>query len=101
MSAIFRAFSRELAAIFGDRQILSLMVLSLAVYAAIYPYPYRPELLRDVPVAVVDLDGSSASRQLIQDVDASEAVAVIAHPPNMIEAERLVQERRAYGVLLV
>ena len=101
MKAILRALRAELAAIFGDPQILSVMVVSLAIYALIYPYPYRPELLREVPVAVVDLDNSAGSRQLARDIDASEAVAVVARPPTMAEAERLVHERRAYGILLV
>ena len=101
MKAILRALRAELAAIFGDPQMLSVMVVSLAIYALIYPYPYRPELLREVPVAVVDLDNSAGSRQLARDIDASEAVAVVARPPTMAEAERLVHERRAYGILLV
>lgn len=101
MNAILRVMRQELAAIFGDVQILSLMVLSLVVYALIYPFPYRPELLREVPVAVVDLDGSGASRQLVREIDASEAVAITARPPSMSEAERLVHQRRAYGIVLV
>ena len=52
-------------------------------------------------MAVVDLDNSAGSRQLARDIDASEAVAVVARPPTMAEAERLVHERRAYGILLV
>lgn len=101
MSGPWTAMRAELAAIFGDAQVRLIIVMSLVIYALIYPWPYRAELLRDVPVVAVDLDASTTSAQLIRMVDASEAVAITRHAPDMAAATRLVHERRAYGVLLI
>ncbi|WP_173405032.1 hypothetical protein FLP41_01130 (plasmid) [Paracoccus marcusii] len=60
----------------GDRQVRMIVLLALVIYALIYPLPYRAELLRDVPVVLVDQDGSTASADLARRVDASEAVAL-------------------------
>ncbi|MBN2630783.1 MAG: ABC transporter permease [Rhodobacteraceae bacterium] len=101
MNAVLRAMRDELRALFGDAQVLSILLVSLLIYAVIYPLPYRAELLRDVPVVLVDQDRTTASADLARRVDASEAVAIRTDARDMAQAVRLVQERRAYGVLLI
>ncbi|MBK5925835.1 ABC transporter permease [Rhodobaculum claviforme] len=101
MTALLAALRAELRGIFADRQVRLIILVALVIYAVIYPFPYRAELLRDVPVVVVDLDRSTTSAELARRVNASEAVALIHHAPDMVRATRLVQERRAYGVLLI
>jgi len=101
MSALATAFRAELRAVLGDRQVRMIVLLALVIYALIYPLPYRAELLRDVPVVLVDQDRSTASADLVRRVDASEAVALTHDALDMAEATRLVHERRAYGVMLI
>ncbi len=101
MSDILFALRAELRGIFADRQVRLIILAALVIYALVYPYPYRAELLRDVPVVLVDLDRSTSSAELARRVNASEAVALSHDAPDMIAAIRLVQERRAYGVLVI
>ncbi len=101
MSGLATAFRAELRAVLGDRQVRMIVLLALVIYALIYPLPYRAELLRDVPVVLVDQDRSTASADLVRRVDASEAVALTHDALDMAEATRLVHERRAYGVMLI
>jgi len=101
MSDILTALRAELRGIFADRQVRLILLAALVIYALIYPFPYRAELLRDVPVVLIDLDRSSSSAELARRVNASEAVWLRHDAPDMIAAIRLVQERRAYGVLLI
>jgi ABC-2 type transport system permease protein len=101
MRAIWRAARDELRAVFTDGQVRSILLVSLVIYALIYPLPYRAELLRDVPVVLVDQDRTTTSADLVRRVDASEAVAIRTDARDMAQAIRLVQERAAYGVLLI
>lgn len=101
MTQALSAVRAELRGIFADRQVRLIVLGALLIYALIYPLPYRAELLRDVPVVLVDLDRSTSSAELARRVSASEAVALTDDAPGMIQAVRLVQERRAYGVLLI
>ncbi|TQM89693.1 ABC transporter permease [Roseinatronobacter monicus] len=101
MSDILTALRTELRGIFADRQVRLIILAALVIYALIYPFPYRAELLRDVPVVLVDLDRSTSSAELARRVTASEAVTLRHDAPDMITATRLVQERRAYGVLVI
>lgn len=101
MMAIWRAARNELLAVFTDGQVRSILLVSLVIYAVIYPLPYRAELLRDVPVVLVDNDRTTTSADLVRRIDASEAVSISGNAQDMAQAVRLVQERAAYGVLLI
>ncbi len=101
MSSIATVYRRELVRIFAVRPAFGVLVLALCVYAALYPQPYLAETLRDVPVAVVDRDGSTSSRELVRRIDATEAVAVAQVLPDMVTAERAVYARLVHGVVLI
>ena len=101
MRAVWRAAWDELRAAFTDGQVRSILLVSLIIYAVIYPLPYRAELLRDVPVVLVDQDRTTTSADLVRRIDASEAVSISGDARDMAQAVRLVQERAAYGVLLI
>jgi ABC-2 type transport system permease protein len=53
-----------------------LLVLGPLVYGIYYPQPYLNQILRKIPVAVVDNDLSELSRRIVETVDASSAVKV-------------------------
>jgi ABC-2 type transport system permease protein len=101
MSAIAAVYRRELARIFAVRPAFAVLVVALCVYAAVYPQPYLAEVLRDVPIAVIDRDGSTSSRELVRRIDATEAVVVARVLPDMVTAERAVYARLIYGVVLI
>ncbi|MDO9526673.1 MAG: ABC transporter permease [Gemmobacter sp.] len=101
MRAVWHAMRDELRAVFTDSQVRSILLVSLVIYAVIYPLPYQAELLRDVPVVLVDHDRTTTSADLVRRVDASEAVAISTDALDMAQAIALVQQRRAYGVLLI
>ena len=101
MRAVWHAMRDELRAIFADSQVRSILLVSLVIYAVIYPLPYRAELLRDVPVVLVDKDRTTTSADLVRRVDASEAVMISTEALDMAQAIALVQQRRAYGVMLI
>jgi len=101
MTAILHAMRAELRAVFIDGQVRLILLASLVIYALVYPLPYRAEVLRDVPVVLVDLDRTTTSAELVRRVDASEPVTVTAEARDMVQAVRMVQDRRAYGVLLI
>jgi ABC-2 type transport system permease protein len=81
----------------------ALLILAGAVvlYSFFYPIPYLPQVLREVPVAVVDLDRTPLSRQLARTADAHPLLRVDFRPASVDEAERLVLAGSAGGILVV
>lgn len=101
MKAILTVCRIELVRIFSLKPAFAVLILASVVYAAFYPQPYRTEVLRDVPIAVVDLDGTDSSRALARRVDASADVAVGGVFPDQASAQRDIYARNLFGVLVI
>ena len=101
MKGIVRELAAEYKRIFLDPGAVLILVAALVLYAFFYPIPYRAQVLKDVPVVVVDLDQSDLSRRLLRMLDAHDLARVAAEAGSLEEAETSVREGRAGGVLVV
>lgn len=68
-------------------------------YPVVYTLIYNPEVVTDIPVAVIDDCRTQASRDLVQMADAAPAVDIYDYVPNMADARRLMAERKVYAIL--
>jgi ABC-2 type transport system permease protein len=101
MRTLLHAIADEARLVFTDPGILVITVLAVVVYAFIYPVPYLNQVLKNVPVAVVDQDHSSLSRRFVRMADAHEAIRIAADVDSRPEAERLVRNGVVAGVLVI
>jgi len=93
------AFRSEYARVLGDRGLFSLIVLAPLIYGVFYPQPYLGQLVRDIPIAVVDDDRTDVSRMLIETLDADEAIAVALQAPTLADARAALQRREVFGIV--
>ncbi|PWC54096.1 ABC transporter permease [Azospirillum sp. TSA6c] len=101
MRAVLAVFRHELRRIFTLRPVFSVFILAAAIYAVFYPQPYLTEALRNVPIVVVDRDGTSSSREMVRRLDATSDVSVALVLPDLPSAQRAVYERTVSGILLI
>jgi ABC-2 type transport system permease protein len=101
MSGLIGVFRHEFSRIFTVKSAFSVMVLGVAFYAFFYPQPYLNEALRNVPIAVVDRDGTQSSHDFARRVDATPDVAIIKELPDLASAEREVYARNVGGILVI
>ncbi|MCF0244699.1 MAG: ABC transporter permease [Bacteroidaceae bacterium] len=90
---------KTLLSIFGDKGVLLLAVIVPLVYPFLYSWIYTNEVVREVPVCVVDMSKSKSSRQFIQKLDATPDIDVAYLCTDMKEAERKLAEQKAYGIV--
>lgn len=64
MGRFFAAWRETLQAVLKDSGVLLLLVAAPVLYAFFYPWPYTEQAVTRVPVAIVDLDHTSLSRQI-------------------------------------
>lgn len=95
------ALSSELKTIFSVKPVFAVLILGAAVYAVFYPQPYLNETLREVPVALVDRDGTQTSRDFARLIAATSDVAIAETLPDLAAAERAVYARSVSGIVLV
>lgn len=92
---------KELRYILLDEgMILFLSILPLA-YPIIYSWIYNNEVVRDVPVVIIDNSHSSLSREYIRLYDASPNVKVAYYANDIEEAKDIVGHQKAYGILVI
>ena len=101
MRGVLVALRDQAVRVFRDPGALLILVGAVTIYAFFYPIPYLPEVLKRVPVVVVDLDRSALSRRLIRMVDAHDLVSVARQVPELAVAERLGREGDAGGILVI
>lgn len=98
---IFQIWYREIGNIFRDKGIMIFILFVPLAYPLLYSYVYTNEVVRDVPVAVVDESNSHLSRELLRKMDASPDMKTAAHCNNMDEAIELIRRHEVYGVVRI
>ncbi|MEK1889794.1 MAG: ABC transporter permease [Phyllobacterium sp.] len=96
---IVAAFQAEYGRILRDKGAFGLIVLGPIIYGLFYPQPYVGQLIRKIPIAVVDSDRSHLSRTIIETLDADEAIRVAARPQTLVEAQAMLAKRDVFGIV--
>jgi len=97
----FRIWMREFQLIFSDVGVMILIFVVPLIYPLLYSYIYYPEVVRDLPIAVVDLSHSSDSRQFTRDLDATPDLKVAVSSISMEEAITLFKKREVRGIVQI
>lgn len=87
--------ANEYRTIFGDAGVLLILVFALVIYSTLYSLAYGPQVLRNVPIGVVDECRTPTSRELIRTFDAGPNTYVAYEPTGMAEAEELLLAARS------
>jgi ABC-2 type transport system permease protein len=93
------AFTAEWRRVLGMRSAFSLLFLAPLIYGLYYPQPYLNQILRKLPIAVVDNDLSDLSRQIVETLDASGALSVAVRARTLAEARTAIDRGRAFAAV--
>ena len=92
-------WAKEMRSTITDEGVLIFCVLVPLLYPLLYSWIYNNEVVRDVSVAVVDLDHSHASRRFIRMFDGGSDTKVGYYCNSLDEAKALVGKQAVHGVL--
>ncbi|MCR5679031.1 MAG: ABC transporter permease [Prevotella sp.] len=91
----------EMRQVVRDEGVLIFFILVPLIYPLLYSWIYNNEVVREVPVAVVDQSHSSLSRQFIRQCDATPDVHVAYYAADLDEARSLVSRQIVKGIYLI
>ena len=94
-------WAQEMKQVFRDEGVLIFFVVVPLAYPLLYSWIYNNEVVREVPVVVVDDSHSGTSRQLIRSCDASPDVRVLCYAADIDEAKSLVSRQLAKGIYYI
>jgi ABC-2 type transport system permease protein len=93
------AFKAEWRRVLGTRAAFSLLFLAPLVYGIYYPQPYLNQILRKLPIAVVDNDLSDLSRRIVETLDASGSLSVAVRARTLADARAAIDRGQAFAAV--
>lgn len=96
---MFDVYCRELKMVTHDVGIMLFFLFLPFAYPIIYSLIYNPEVVRDVPVVIVDHDRTSLSRDMVRKLDACEQMRVIGYAADLSEARHAMDSRDVFGII--
>lgn len=99
INEICRVWICEMRLTIKDEGMLMFFILVPLLYPLLYSFIYTNEVVREVPVAVVDMSHSSMSRRFIRQTDASPDTKVARFCNNLEEAKDLIGRQEVFGVI--
>lgn len=92
---------KELRRTLSDVGVLVFFIIVPLLYPLLYAYLYSREVVREVPVVVVDECRSATSREFLRKSDATADLKIVSYCSDMEEARNLMHRHKAYGVIHV
>lgn len=99
-SDLWNVFTHELKTIFADGGFLIIFFVAGFGYPLLYHLIYMNGVLEDTPIAVVDNADCAESRRYVREVDATRELRVAYRCTDMLEARKLMEERKVNGILM-
>jgi len=96
---VAKVWMHEYKQIFKDEGTLLFVILVPLLYPVLYSWIYNNEVVKEVPVAVVDCSHSAMAREFVRHCDASSDVKVAYRCNSLEEAKDLVAHQKVYGVI--
>lgn len=98
---IYLAYKAEAHTVLRNKGALLILIGAAIIYPIIYSIAYSPELLRELPIALVDRDNTATSRTLAQMINATEQIDFQYHANSLKEAEDMFAANEIYGIVLI
>jgi ABC-2 type transport system permease protein len=96
-----RIWMREYQLIFSDVGVMVLIFAVPLLYPLLYSFIYYPEVVKDMPIAVVDLSHSGDSRQFTRNLDATPDLMVETNSISLAEAISMLKNREVHGIVQI
>lgn len=95
---VFRVWRRQFHLVFTDPGVLIFFFVLPTVYPIVYSLIYNPEVVKEMPVAVVDNSRTARSRELVRMLDATEAISIYDYATDMPAARRMMNSHDVVAV---
>lgn len=78
-----------------------IMIIGVVVYSLFYAMPYSAEVVKNAPVAVIDLDRTNLSREFTRNLNTTDYVEVVSTPTSMQDAQKDFYKNKTRGIIII
>ncbi|SNR71527.1 ABC transporter permease [Lutibacter flavus] len=101
MKSFLLIAKREIRLLFHNKSIFIFSVVLPFISILFFNTLLSEGVARNLPIAVVDLDNSSVSRNVISQLNATPELEVSNQPISQLEGENLIQQLKVYGLVTI
>ena len=101
LNKIAQIIKRECTAISTRISIIIVLIGGIFGYGYLYNVMYQPNVVRDVPIAVVDMSRTPLSREYSRMLDATPQASVYTNNSNLNAAKELMKKMDVYGLVYI
>lgn len=101
ISSVGRTFAREWTVVLKDIGVLLFFLALPLLYPIAYTLIYNPEVVEQLPVAVVDNSRTAKSREFIRQASAAPAIDIYGYADDLAQARQWVHSGDVFGVLVI
>jgi ABC-2 type transport system permease protein len=101
MKSFLHYYLKTFKDIIANQSILTTLILSVIFYSVFYPTAYKAQQAEALPIVIVDEEQSIVTNNIIQQVSLSPNVEVKAVTGNFLDAENMIKQQQADGILLL
>lgn len=101
MLRVLKLFLAQLRAMFCDEGVVLVMVGAPLIYGYIYSLCYGAEIVRNIPIAVVDTDHTPQSREFVRTLGSGDALKVDFEPLDIPSARGMLERREIDAIIYI
>ena len=101
MKSFLHYYLKTFKDIIANQSNLTTLILSVIFYSVFYPTAYKAQQAEALPIVIVDEEQSIVTNNIIQQVSLSPNVEVKAVTGNFLDAENMIKQQQADGILLL
>tara|TARA_R110001583_G_scaffold83691_4_gene220863 strand:+ start:2845 stop:4044 length:1200 start_codon:yes stop_codon:yes gene_type:complete len=99
--SFWNTFSTEWNSIKSDKAVISTFFSVAIIILVVYTYIYSKQVVKEVPVAVLNQDATKMSRDYIAMLDATEGTKAISTYSDLQEAKRAYYSKKVQGIIII
>ncbi len=101
MKKLLGIIKDEYAHFFYESGAMLIMIIGVVAYSIFYMFPYSTEVIKDVPIGVIDFDGSSMSQEFVRNLNATDSCEVTIAPLSINDAKMHFYQGKIKGYVVI
>ena len=101
MKSFFCYYIQTFKNIVANTSVFTTLIAAIILYSFFYPTAYKAQSAEDIPIVIVDEEQSILTSKIITQASNSPHIHIITVTDNFLEAEQLVKNQKAEGILLL
>lgn len=98
-AGLFKVWRREFRLVFSDMGVIIFFLLLPTAYPIVYTLIYNPEVVKEMPVVVVDKSATARSREFIRTAGQTEGIRIAGYAADMGEAREAMASHECYAIM--